>query len=214
MDFIDPKLAAYAEEHTSSEPSLLAKLNRDTYANVLAPRMLSGHIQGRTLSLISKSMQPNRILEIGTYTGYSALCLAEGLAKNGKLHTIDINEELETRIRKFVDASEYKDNVVLHIGNALEIIPNLDEDFDLVFIDADKNNYINYYDLLIGKIPSGAVIVADNILWSGKVLDTEALKQDLDTKVLDSFNKKVQADDRVENVLLPTRDGLMIIRKK
>ena len=214
MEFLDPKLAKYAEEHTSNETELLVQLNRDTYANVLAPRMLSGHLQGRVLSMISKMIQPKYILEIGTYTGYSALCLAEGLQEGGQLHTIDINEELESRIRKFLDQSEYQDKIKLHIGNALELIPQLNYPFDLVFIDADKENYLNYYQLLIEHLPSGAVLIADNVLWSGKVIDEGQLQKDHETKCLDEFNKSVQADTRVENVLFPIRDGLMVIRKK
>ncbi len=214
MEFLDPKLAIYAEEHTSKETDLLVNLNRDTHANVLAPRMLSGHLQGRVLSMLSKMIQPTNILEIGTYTGYSALCLAEGLKEGGMLHTIDINEELETRIRKFLDQSEYKNMIELHLGDALEIIPTLKTSFDLVFIDADKENYLNYYNLLIDLLPSGAVIIADNVLWSGKVIDKSQLSKDHETQCLDAFNKAVHADNRVENVLMPIRDGLMVIRKK
>jgi caffeoyl-CoA O-methyltransferase len=214
MEFIDDTLAKYAENHTSPEPKLLAKLNRDTYANVLAPRMLSGHLQGRVLSILSKMIQPKAILEIGTYTGYAALCLAEGLAPEGVLHTIDINEELETRINTFVKQSPYADQIKLHIGNALDIIPTLNESFDLVFIDADKSNYSAYFDLLIDKLPSGAIIIADNVLWSGKILDQAEIAKDGDTRALDEFNKKITQDTRVENVLMPVRDGLMVIRKK
>jgi len=213
MEFIDTKLAAYAENHTTPESELIAKLNRDTYANVLAPRMLSGHLQGRLLSLFSKMIRPKAILEIGTYTGYAALCLAEGLDKEGVLHTIDINEELETRITRFFKESDYKDNITLHIGNALDIIPNLKEEFQLVFIDADKDNYINYYKLLIDRLPNGAIIMADNVLWSGKVIDNKQLAEDKDTQTLDEFNKMVQQDPRVENILLPVRDGIMVARK-
>lgn len=214
MEFIAQNLADYAEKHTSPEPALLAKLNRDTYANVLTPRMLSGHIQGRVLSMFSKMIKPKAILEIGTYTGYAALCMAEGLTADGILHTIDIDEELETRINKFVSQSPFAHQVKLHIGNALDIIPTLNASFDLVFIDADKENYAAYYDLLIDRLPSGAVLIADNVLWSGKVLDADQALTDNDTKALDSFNKKIQADTRVENVLMPIRDGLMVIRKK
>ena len=214
MEFIAQNLADYAEKHTSPEPTLLAELNRDTYANVLTPRMLSGHIQGRVLSMFSKMIKPKAILEIGTYTGYSALCMAEGLTADSVLHTIDIDEELETRINKFVSQSPFAHQVKLHIGNALDIIPTLNESFDLVFIDADKENYAAYYDLLIDRLPSGAVLIADNVLWSGKVLEADQLPKDNDTKALDSFNKKIQADSRVENVLMPIRDGLMVIRKK
>ena len=214
MEFIAQNLADYAEKHTSPEPALLAELNRDTYANVLTPRMLSGHIQGRVLSMFSKMIKPKAILEIGTYTGYAALCMAEGLTADSVLHTIDIDEELETRINKFVSQSPFAQQVKLHIGNALDIIPTLNESFDLVFIDADKENYAAYYDLLIDRLPSGAVLIADNVLWSGKVLEADQLPKDNDTKALNSFNKKIQVDSRVENVLMPIRDGLMVIRKK
>lgn len=213
MEFIDKKLADYAEQHTTAQTALLAKLNRDTYANVLQPRMLSGHLQGRILSLFSKMKQPKAILEIGTYTGYAALCLAEGLAPNGVLHTIDINEELESRILKFFGDSQYADQLHFHVGNALEIIPTLDLEFDLVFIDADKDNYAAYYDLLIDRLPQGAIIIADNVLWSGKVIDELELAKDIDTQALDLFNKKVNDDTRVENILIPVRDGLMVARK-
>jgi predicted O-methyltransferase YrrM len=213
MEFIDKKLSQYAEQHTTPENELLKSLNRDTHANVLAPRMLSGHLQGRLLSLFSKMIQPKAILEIGTYTGYAALCLAEGLTKDGVLHTIDINEELETRIQKYFNQSAYADQIKLHIGNALDIIPKIQEQFDLVFIDADKENYSNYYDLLIDQLPSGGIIMADNVLWSGKVIDTNALDSDNDTRELDKFNAKVQSDPRVENILIPVRDGIMVARK-
>lgn len=213
MEFIDKKLSQYAEQHTTPENDLLKSLNRDTHANVLAPRMLSGHLQGRLLSLFSKIIQPKAILEIGTYTGYAALCLAEGLTKDGVLHTIDINEELETRIQKYFNQSTYADQIKLHIGNALDIIPKIQEQFDLVFIDADKENYSNYYDLLIDQLPSGGIIMADNVLWSGKVIDTNALDSDIDTRELDKFNAKVQSDPRVENILIPVRDGIMVARK-
>jgi len=213
MEFIDKKLSQYAEQHTTPENELLKSLNRDTHANVLAPRMLSGHLQGRLLSLFSKMIQPKVILEIGTYTGYAALCLAEGLTKDGVLHTIDINEELETRIQKYFNQSAYADQIKLHIGNALDIIPKIQEQFDLVFIDADKENYSNYYDLLIDQLPSGGIIMADNVLWSGKVIDTNALDSDNDTRELDKFNAKVQSDPRVENILIPVRDGIMVARK-
>ena len=213
MEFIDKKLSKYSEEHTTPENELLKALNRDTHANVLAPRMLSGHLQGRLLSLFSKMIQPKAILEIGTYTGYAALCLAEGLTKDGILHTIDINEELETRIQKYFDQSSYSNQIKLHIGNALDIIPKIQQQFDLVFIDADKENYSNYYDLLIDAMPSGGIIMADNVLWSGKVTDSEALASDNDTHELDRFNAKVQSDPSVENILIPIRDGIMVARK-
>ena len=213
MEFISEDLSMYAEEHSSPESALLSKLNRDTQANVLIPRMLSGHLQGRILSMISKIQRPRNILEIGTYTGYSALCMAEGLQAGGELHTIDINEELETRIRNYFDESDFKDQMHLHIGNALEIVPALEPEFDMVFIDADKENYSAYFDLLIDRLPSGAVIIADNVLWSGKVLDQNQLANDEETSALDAFNKKVRDDIRVEQVLMPVRDGLMLIRK-
>jgi predicted O-methyltransferase YrrM len=205
---ITEALQGYAEAHTSPESELLKKINRDTHANVLMPRMLSGHLQGRVLSMISQMIRPDRILEIGTYTGYSALCLCEGLSPNGKLITIDINEELEQKVRSHFQS--VKDKIDYRIGNALNIIPTLDETFDLVFIDADKSNYGNYFDLVIDKVRPGGFILADNVLWSGKVLNTNP---DADTRSIMAFNQKIQVDSRVENVLLPIRDGIMIIRK-
>jgi predicted O-methyltransferase YrrM len=214
MDFLDPNISDYAEQHTSPESELLSQLNRDTYANVLVPRMLSGHMQGRILSLFSHMIQPKRILEIGTYTGYSALCMAEGLAPGGELHTIDINEELEERIRKYFDKSGSGDRIHLHIGNALEIIPTISGELDMVFIDADKENYSRYYDLVIDRMSDKGIIIADNVLWSGKVLDEKELAKDKDTRALHEFNQKIHADERVENVLMPVRDGLMVVRKR
>lgn len=214
MDFIDPKIEAYAEERTTPENPVLQALNRETYANILMPRMLSGHLQGRVLSMISKLQQPKRILEVGTYTGYSALCMAEGLTEDGVLHTIDINEELESMVRRYIDEAMMKDKIVFHVGNALEIIPKLNETFDIVFLDADKENYSNYYDLVFDMLRPGGIIIADNVLWSGKVLDDNELAKDVETKALYAFSKKVHEDDRVENVLLPIRDGLMVVRKK
>lgn len=214
MEFLPKEITKYAENFTDSEPSLLQQLNRDTHCNVLIPRMLSGHLQGRFLSFISKIKQPKYILEIGTFTGYAALCLAEGLTTNGELHTIEKNEELEPRILKYFNVSGKESQLNLHIGNALEIIPKIDRPFDLVFIDADKENYTNYFDLLIDRLPSGAIIIADNVLWSGKVLDNKELENDLETKALHLFNEKIHQDSRVENILLPIRDGLMVVRKK
>lgn len=213
MDFLDPELDKYAEDHTSPETTLLRELNRHTHVNVLKPRMLSGHFQGRTLSMLSKIAKPYRILEIGTYTGYSALCLAEGLQENGKLITIDVNYELEELVKTYIEKAGLEHKIEMKVGNAMDIIPTLEESFDIVFIDADKSNYAHYYDLLIDKLPSGSLIIADNVLWSGKVLDPIKNK-DKDTQALLSFNKKIQEDERVENVLLPIRDGLMVIRKK
>jgi caffeoyl-CoA O-methyltransferase len=212
MDFIAEEIEDYAIEHTTEESDLLYELNRTTHLEVLQPRMLSGHLQGRMLSMISKMLRPHRILEIGTYTGYSALCMAEGLSENGKLVTIDVNYELKERIQSFFDRSVYVTQLDLRIGNALEIVPELDEEWDLVFIDADKHNYANYFDLVIDKVKKGGVIIADNVLWSGKVLE-QPNANDVDTAALIAFNKKIQADKRVENLLLPFRDGLMIIRK-
>jgi caffeoyl-CoA O-methyltransferase len=210
MDLINESIQHYAEQHTSSEGDLLKKIDRDTHAKVMMPRMLSGHLQGRVLSMISHMIRPQRILEIGTYTGYSAVCLAEGLQENGKLITIDINEELEDRVRDYFADSPYSKKIEYKIGNAVEVIPSLNETFDLVFIDADKERYSVYFDLVIEKVRSGGFILADNVLWSGKVLDT---KPDKDTRAILEFNKKIQDDPRVENVLLPIRDGIMLMRK-
>lgn len=213
MDFIDSEIEAYAEKYTSAESALLHALNRETHQKVLQPRMLSGHLQGRVLSMIAHMIRPNRILEIGTYTGYSALCFAEGMKPDGHIDTIDRNEELEPIFTKYAEQAGLSDKITLHTGNALEIIPKLNHRYDLVFIDADKTNYPAYYRLVFEKIPVGGYILADNVLWSGKVLDAEELKNDPDTHALSVFNEMVLRDDRVENVLLPVRDGLMLIRK-
>lgn len=210
MDFISPSIQKYAEDHTSPESNLLKKINRETHAKVLMPRMLSGHMQGRILSMLSNMIKPMTILEIGTYTGYSAICLAEGLKPGGKLITVDINEELESSVREFFSASGFGPAIDYRIGNALEIIPTLKGNFDLVFIDADKENYARYYDLVINHVPLGGYILADNVLWSGKVLDD---KPDKDTRAIKEFNRKIQEDARVENVLLPVRDGIIVMRK-
>lgn len=213
MEFIDEVLDQYVCNHTSPENQLLAKLNRETHLKVMQPRMLSGHFQGRVLSMLSKMIRPERILEIGTYTGYSALCLAEGLTETGKLITIDINAQLEPFVRDYFATSEFNSKIDFRIANALELIPQLDELLDLVFIDADKLNYINYYNLVFDNVRTGGYILADNVLWSGKVTgDYEKL--DKDTRLLMDFNQMVQEDERVENVLLPIRDGVMIVRKK
>jgi caffeoyl-CoA O-methyltransferase len=213
MSFIEDKIEIYALLHSQPESSVLNKLNRETHAKILQPRMLSGHMQGNLLSMFSKMIQPKQILEIGTYTGYSAICLAQGLTENGKLHTIDINEELEKMVRAFVEESQLTNKINCYIGNALTIIPTINETFDLVFIDADKKNYAAYYDLVFDKVRSGGYIITDNVLWSGKVLD-DPKKMDADTKAIDDFNKKIHNDPRVEHMLLPIRDGLMIARKK
>ncbi|MBX2958011.1 MAG: class I SAM-dependent methyltransferase [Cyclobacteriaceae bacterium] len=210
MDILNADLLRYAEQHTSSESELLKRINRETHAQVLMPRMLSGHLQGRLLAMISCMLQPKAILEIGTYTGYSAVCLAEGLAPDGKLITIDINEELEERVRQYFNEAGLSKKVDYQIGNALDIIPKLQGPFDLVFIDADKENYARYYDLVFNLVPLEGYILADNVLWSGKVLDQ---KPDKDTRAIMDFNRKIQNDTRVENILMPVRDGIMIARK-
>jgi len=214
MDFIDKSLHTYAENHSEKETKLLYKLHRYTYGQVLTPRMLSGHLQGRFLSFISQMTQPQNILEIGTYTGYSAICLAEGMKENGQLHTIDINEELEEKALDYFEEAGLKNKIQMHTGHALEIIPELEATFDLVFIDADKENYSQYFDAVLPKLRKGGIIIADNVLWSGKVIDKKALEKDAETKALHAFNEKVHADERVRNLLLPIRDGLMVLIKK
>ncbi|WP_103866286.1 O-methyltransferase [Aquimarina sp. I32.4] len=212
MHFIPEELDTYVVNHTQKEPDLLQQLNRETYQKILQPRMLSGAYQGRVLSMLSKIINPKNILEIGTYTGYSAICLAEGLQVNGELHTIDINEELEGFQRKYFDLSDYGKQIHQHIGDATQIIPNLDKKFDLVFIDADKPNYPVYFDLVINKINSGGIILSDNVLWTGKVIE-EVKDDDLSTKALLHYNQLLVEDQRIETVLLPIRDGLTISRK-
>jgi len=199
--------------HSQDEPELLQQLNRETYQKILQPRMLSGHYQGRILSMISKLINPKSILEIGTYTGYSALCLAEGMQQSGELHTIDINEELFDFQRKYFDKSGYGEQIFQHLGNALDIIPKLNKTFDLVFIDADKENYVNYFNVIIDIMTPGAIILSDNVLWSGKVLETKFKKEDTSTPALIEYNKLLKEDKRVETVMLPIRDGLTISRK-
>ena len=213
MNFIDEKLEEYIVEHTSQESDVLYDLNRQTHINVLQPRMLSGHLQGRVLSMLSHMIQPKRILEIGTYTGYAAICLAEGLQEGGKLITIDKNYELEEMAKTYFHKAGFEEQIEMIVGDAMEAIPKLDKNFDLVFIDADKTNYLNYYNLIIDELPKNSFIIADNVLWSGKVLDEKEMN-DPDTKALSIFNEKIQSDSRVENVLFPIRDGLMVIRKK
>ena len=211
MDFLPKKIDQYVVAHSQPEPQLLQELSKETWQKVLAPRMLSGHLQGRVLSMLSKLVRPKNILEIGTYTGYSALCLAEGMRKDGKLHTIDINEELYDFQRKYFDKSGYGDQIIQHLGNALEIIPELSENFDLVFIDADKSNYPNYLEMLLPKLKSGAVILSDNVLWSGKVVE-KVKEDDIDTQALLRYNKMLNENLRLETVLLPIRDGLTVSR--
>ena len=212
MEFISQEIDRYCCTHSEDENDLLKRINRETHVEVLQPRMLSGHFQGRVLSMLSKMIQPKRILEIGTYTGYSALCLAEGLSSDGKLVTIDVNEELVNRVKGYFNASEYAKQIEYILSPALDVIPTLKEEWDLVFIDADKQNYIAYYELVLPLVKPGGYIILDNVLWSGKVADPE--KNDKDTVLLRELNTIIHADDRVEEVLLPIRDGLMIARKK
>ncbi|MFT4981836.1 MAG: caffeoyl-CoA O-methyltransferase [Bacteroidia bacterium] len=212
MDFIAKEIEAYAEGFTREEGEILAELNRETYAKVMTPRMLSGHLQGQVLRMFSQMIKPNNILEVGTYTGYSALCMVDGLSEDGKLTTIDVNAELQDIIKKYIDKAGKQDSIDLRIGNALEIIPTLNQTFDLVFIDADKENYSNYFDLVFDKLNPGGYVIADNVLWSGKVLENDA-DLDKDTVALKDYAKKIKADPRVENVMMPIRDGLLIAKK-
>ena len=211
MHFISQDLEDYIEQHSQKEPELLAALNKETYQKILLPRMLSGHFQGRVLSMLSKLIRPANILEIGTYTGYSALCLCEGMQEGGQLHTIDIKEELVDFQRKHFDKSPWGKQIVQHLGEATDIIPTLDLTFDLVFIDADKENYINYFELILPKMNKGGVILSDNVLWSGKVLEP-LQANDLSTKIIMEYNDLLKNDPRVETVLLPIRDGLTVSR--
>ena len=211
MEFINEAIQSYSDNHTEAESPLLYQINRETHLHVLKPRMLSGHLQGRVLSMFSNMLRPKRILEIGTYTGYSALCLAEGLDKDGKLITIDTNEELIPKVRGYFDQSAFASQLEIICGNALDVIPTLSETWDLVFIDADKENYLNYYNLVVENVRQGGFIIADNVLWSGKVIDQKA--KDKDTEMIREFNQHVHNDSRVANVLVPIRDGLMVLRK-
>lgn len=212
MHFIPEKLDHYIVKHSEDEPELLQQLTRETYQKILQPRMLSGHYQGRVLSMISKLVSSKNILEIGTYTGYSALCLAEGLKTEGELHTIDINDELFDFQRTYFDKSRYGHQIHQHLGDALEIIPKLNKSFDLVFIDADKENYSNYFNIIIDKLNTGGIVLSDNVLWSGKILE-DIKPDDTATKALLEYNTLLKEDKRVETVLLPIRDGLTISRK-
>lgn len=213
MHFLPEKLDDYIVDHSQKEPELLQQLSKETWQKVLAPRMLSGHFQGRVLSLISKIVNPKYILEIGTYTGYSALCLAEGIQTKGLLHTIDNNEEIFDLQRKYFDKSIYGNQIIQHIGNALNVIPSLDITFDLVFIDADKKNYPNYLEIILPKLKSGSIILSDNVLWTGKVIEP-LQKGDQDTKALLEYNKMINEHSQLETVLLPIRDGLTLTRVK
>ncbi|MBK9792871.1 MAG: O-methyltransferase [Sphingobacteriales bacterium] len=211
MNLVSYEIEKYIDAHTTAESDALQQLNRKTQTDVLMPQMLSGKVQGQFLKFISQMLQPVRVLEIGTFTGYAAICLAEGLPENGKLFTIDINEELEAIARTHIEKAGLQNKIIQIIGNAVQEIQQLNETFDLVFIDADKQNYSLYYDLVIDKVRSGGFILADNVLWSGKIIDEQ---KDKDTKKLAEFNDKVQQDNRVENVIVSIRDGIMMIRKK
>ncbi|MCA0133030.1 O-methyltransferase [Winogradskyella alexanderae] len=213
MYFLPNAIDKYVVEHSDDEPELLQELTRETYQKVLQPIMLSGPYQGRVLSILSKLIRPKKVLELGTFTGYSTLCLAEGLETDGVIHTIDINEELEDLQRKYFDKSGYGHQIIQHIGNALEIIPKINDTFDLVFIDADKPNYSNYFQLVIGKLTKGGIILSDNVLWHGKVVEPLNSK-DHSTKAVLDYNNLLKNDPRIETVLLPIRDGLTISRKK
>ncbi len=211
MNLVSPEIEKYIDVHTSDENDVLQQLNRKTHTDILMPQMLSGKVQGQFLQFISQMLQPSRVLEIGTYTGYAAICLAKGLTENGKLFTIDVNEELENIVKTHVEKAGLQHKIVQIIGDATLEINKLNETFDLVFIDADKQNYSLYFDLVIDKVRSGGFILADNVLWSGKIVDE---KKDKDTQKLAEFNAKVQQDNRVENVIVSIRDGIMMMRKK
>jgi len=211
MDFISEKLTEYISENSNTEPEILAKLNEETYQKVLQPRMLSGHIQGRFLSMISKMKSPSCILEIGTYTGYGTLCLAEGLSDGGKIFTIDRNEELLKIQNKYFEMSGKRDKIIQLTGNAKDILENLDESYDIVFIDADKENYIEYFNLVSERLNNNGIIISDNVLWSGKVLNSPS-KNDEETNILIEFNKTLNEDERFETIILPLRDGLSVSR--
>ncbi|MGB5818278.1 MAG: O-methyltransferase [Saonia sp.] len=211
MHFLSQTIEDYIADHSEEEPELLQELTRETHLKVIRPRMITGHFQGRVLSMLSKIIAPTTILEIGTYTGYSAICLAEGLQKNGELHTIDINEELAEIQKRYFVKSGYGNQIVQHMGDALDIVPNLDMVFDIVFIDAEKTNYIDYFDAAISKTKSGSIIISDNVLWSGKVVEPLEKNDSATTALLD-YNKRLKEDPRIETVLLPIRDGLTLSR--
>jgi len=213
MHFISEKSETYATLHSENEPELLARLNRETHQKFSQYRMLSGHLQGRILSLLSKLVNPKHILEIGTFTGYATLCLAEGLQKNGTIDTIDKNEALYDFQRKYFDQSQYKNQIHQHLGNAIQIIPNLNKTYDVAFIDADKANYINYFNIVLPKMNSGGIILSDNVLWSGKVLEPPKPNDKL-TNILIKYNELLKQCDKVETVLLPIRDGISVSRVK
>ena len=211
MNFIDKKIMDYVINNSEDEPELLKELTQETYQKILQPRMLSGHPQGRLLSLLSKMIRPKRILEIGTYTGYGTICLAEGLADNGKIITIDINEELIDFQNKYFVRSGYRDKIIQLNGEALDVIDGLNEKFDIVFLDADKENYIEYYKLISNKMVNGGILISDNVLWSGKVLESSKL-DDIETNTLNQFNQLIKDDKRFETIIIPIRDGISISR--
>ena len=210
MDFISDKLTEYLNINSEKEPEILSRLSKETHQKILQPRMLSGHFQGRFLSLISKIKSPKKILEIGTYTGYSTICLAEGLSKNGKIDTIDKNEELIKIQNKYFDESGYRNNIIQHTGDALDILKNLNEKYDIIFIDADKENYINYFKKVSNKLNENGIIISDNVLWSGKVLDSK--QKDEETSTLVEFNRMINQDKRFNSIIIPIRDGISISR--
>ncbi|MEE2723384.1 MAG: O-methyltransferase [Bacteroidota bacterium] len=213
MDFISDDIMTYAINHTQEESNLLKALNKETHQKILQSRMISGHFQGRVLSFISQLIRPETILEIGTYTGYATLCLAEGLTKNGKIHTIEINEELIDFQKKYFDQSKFKNQIFTHIGDAIDIIPKLKLKYDLIFLDADKANYPNYMEMVVPKLKRGGVLVADNVLWNGKVLDYQQKRDDIETKGIKLFSELVKKNSSLQTLLLPIRDGLMMCRK-
>ena len=213
MDFISDDIMTYAINHTQEESNLLKALNKETHQKILQSRMISGHFQGRVLSFISQLIRPETILEIGTYTGYATLCLAEGLTKNGKIHTIEINEELIDFQKKYFDQSKFKNQIFTHIGDAIDIIPKLKLKYDLIFLDADKANYPNYMEMVVPKLKRGGVLVADNVLWSGKVLDYQQKRDDIETKGIKLFSELVKKNSSLQTLLLPIRDGLIMCRK-
>ena len=213
MDFISDDIMTYAINHTQDESNLLKALNKETHQKILQSRMISGHYQGRVLSFISQLIRPETILEIGTYTGYATLCLAEGLTKNGKIHTIEINEELIDFQKKYFDQSKFKNQIFTHLGDAIDIIPKLKLKYDLIFLDADKANYPNYMEMVVPKLKRGGVLVADNVLWNGKVLDYQQKRDDIETKGIKLFSELVKKNSSLQTLLLPIRDGLMMCRK-
>ncbi|MGB0977360.1 MAG: O-methyltransferase [Prolixibacteraceae bacterium] len=213
MNHTSLDLEQYILNHIDNEDPVLAQLDRDTHANILYSRMCSGHLQGTILTFLSKLIQPQRILELGTFTGYSAICLAKGLQPEGKLHTVEINDELEEFAYSYFEKAGLSETIIQHIGDAETIVPSLDETFDLVFMDADKRRYVDHYNLVIDKVRPGGVILADNTLWDGKVIEPVA-KNDLQTKGILAFNEYVKNDPRVETTILPLRDGITMLRKK